>query len=210
MAELTEKHARALAHRRERVRGLREEVGRDLAGAGRVVFEPGCGHGHWLADYAAAHPDRTCVGIDLVSKRIRKACAKAEKWELPNLLFFKAELTEFLEALPGPVRFDMTVFLFPDPWPKARHHRRRMVQPHTLDALGARTDPGGLLCFRSDNADYCEWTRAMLEEHPLWDRDGTAAWPHEHGTYFQEFMDAYVSLVARRTAVPAAADPREG
>ena len=197
--ELTEKHARALALRRERWRELRERAEHALAGVDRVVFEPGCGHGHWLADYSAAHPERVCVGIDLVSKRIRKACAKAEKRGLRNLLFFKAELTDFLEVLPAPVRFDMTVFLFPDPWPKARHHRRRMMQPHTLDAIGARTGPGGLLCFRSDNADYCEWTRTLLAAHPLWIPEPEIPWPHECDTYFQDFMEDYTSLVARRS-----------
>ncbi len=198
MEPISESHARELAKQTERKAALKAEVEAALEGRDRILFEAGCGHGHWLTDYAAAHPGQTCVGIDLISLRIRKARAKRDKRALPNLHFFKAELGEFLEVLPRRIRFDLTVLLFPDPWPKARHHRRRMVQPGFLDEVAARTDPGGRFCFRSDDRPYYDWTVEHLEAHPAWEIDPGATWPHEMETYFQSLMDEYFSVIARR------------
>ena len=100
--------------------------------------------------------------------------------------------------LPGPIRFERTVLLFPDPWPKARHHRRRMVQSAFLDELARRTDPGGQFCFRSDDRPYYEWAVEHLAAHPDWQIDAAAVWPHEQGTYFQSLMDEYHSVIAVR------------
>lgn len=195
---LSESHARELAKQAERKAELREALGRDLAGAETILFEAGCGHGHWLTSYAQAHPETRCVGIDLISGRIRKCLNKRDKRGLENLLFYKAALDEFLGVLPPPVRFERTVLLFPDPWPKARHHRRRMVQPAFLDEVAKRTDPGGQFCFRSDDRPYYDWTIEHLEAHPDWRIDEAAAWPHENDTYFQSLMDEYFSVVALR------------
>ena len=62
-----------------------------------VLFEAGCGHGHWLTSFSKANPDTKCVGIDLIAGRISKANAKKAKRSLENVYFYKAELLEFLE-----------------------------------------------------------------------------------------------------------------
>jgi tRNA (guanine-N7-)-methyltransferase len=196
--EISEAHARELAKQTARKEELKEALQRDLVNCGHILFEPGCGHGHWLTDYAAAHPDTVCVGIDLISWRIRKGNDKKTKRGLTNLHFYKAELTEFLEVLPPDLRFERTVFLFPDPWPKARHHRRRMVQAGLLDELARRTNQGGELCFRTDDRPYFDWTIEHLESHPDWRIDDSAAWPYESETYFQGLMETYFSVVAKR------------
>ena len=64
------------------------------------VLEIGCGHGHYLSDYASAHPEEHCIGIDLLNRRVEKADRKKEKRELSKLQFLKAEAVEFLETLP--------------------------------------------------------------------------------------------------------------
>ena len=196
--EITEAHARELEKQRQRKAELKAECEAALVGIDRILFEAGCGHGHWLTSYAEEHLDQCCMGIDLISHRIRKGQEKAAKRELSNLHFIKAELGEFLEVLPERIRFDLTVLLFPDPWPKARHHRRRMVQPAFLDEVAQRTELGGLFCFRSDDHPYYEWTVEHLEAHPQWEIDPEAKWPHEMETYFQSLMDAYHSVIARR------------
>ena len=196
--EISAAHARELEKQKQRKKVLKSELTTALEGVGHVLFEAGCGHGHWLTSYAEQHPEQVCVGIDLVTGRVRKAIQKRDKRQLRNLHFFKAELTEFLEVLPESVRFDRTVLLFPDPWPKAKHHRRRMVQTQFMDVLAERTDPGGWFCFRSDDVPYCEWTIEHLEAHPRWEIDASAVWPHETETYFQEMMESYQSVIARR------------
>lgn len=197
--EISESHARELARQAGRKAELREALESDLAGLESILFEAGCGHGHWLASFAEAHPETQCLGIDLISWRIRKCLNKRDKRGLENLHFYKADLNEFLEVLPESIRFEQTVLLFPDPWPKARHHRRRMVQTAFLDEVAKRTDPGGRFCFRSDDRPYFDWTVEHLEAHPDWRIDHTAEWPHEEDTYFQDLMEEYFSVLAVRT-----------
>ena len=196
--EITEAHARELEKQRIRKEELRAECEDVLEGVNRILFEAGCGHGHWLTDYAEDTPGQFCIGIDLISLRIRKGLAKRDKRGLKNLHFIKAELGEFLEVLPERVRFDMTVLLFPDPWPKAKHHRRRMVQPDFLSEVAKRTDRGGTFCFRSDDRPYFDWTVEHLQDHPDWEIDPDTQWPYERETYFQSLMDEYFSVIARR------------
>ena len=198
MTEITEAHARELEKQAARKAELVKTCSADLAGVDRILFEAGCGHGHWLTDYAEANPGMICAGIDLISWRIRKGNEKKAKRGLQNLHFYKAELSEFLGALPAAIRFDRTVLLFPDPWPKAKHHRRRMVQPSFLDEVARRTDMGGEFCFRSDDRPYFDWTVEHLSEHPEWEIDESARWPYESETYFQSLMDEYHSVVAKR------------
>ena len=198
MTEITEAHARELEKQAARKAELVKTCRADLAGVDRILFEAGCGHGHWLTDYAEANPGMICAGIDLISWRIRKGNEKKAKRGLQNLHFYKAELSEFLGALPAAIRFDRTVLLFPDPWPKAKHHRRRMVQPSFLDEVARRTDRGGEFCFRSDDCPYFDWTVEHLSEHPDWEIDESAQWPYESETYFQSLMDQYHSVVAKR------------
>lgn len=198
MTEISEAHARELAKQARRKADLRAELAEDLAGVDRILFEAGCGHGHWLTDFAEANTDTVCVGIDLISWRIRKGNDKKAKRGLQNLHFYKAELLEFLEVLPMSIQFERTVLLFPDPWPKARHHRRRMVQPAFLGEVARRTDRGGEFCFRSDDRPYFDWTVEHLTEHADWQIDESAEWPYESETYFQSLMDEYFSVVAKR------------
>ena len=198
MTEITEAHARELEKQAARKAELVKTCSADLAGVDRILFEAGCGHGHWLTDYAEANPGMICAGIDLISWRVRKGNEKKAKRGLQNLHFYKAELSEFLGALPAAIRFDRTVLLFPDPWPKAKHHRRRMVQPSFLDEVARRTDRGGEFCFRSDDRPYFDWTVEHLSEHPDWEIDESAQWPYESETYFQSLMDEYHSVVAKR------------
>ena len=198
MTEITEAHARELAKQAARKAELLGRCRTDLAGVDRILFEAGCGHGHWLTDYAEANPSVFCIGIDLISWRIRKGNEKKAKRGLQNLHFYKAELSEFLGALPEAIRFDRTILLFPDPWPKAKHHRRRMVQSSFLDEVARRTDRGGEFCFRSDNRPYFDWTLEHLSEHPEWKIDEAGQWPYESETYFQSLMDEYYSVVAKR------------
>ena len=198
MNEVSESHARELAKQALRKGKLSSKIKEDISGVKRIVFEAGCGHGHWLTDYAESHPDIVCIGIDLISWRIRKCDDKKSKRGLKNLYFYKAELSEFLEVLPDSVRLDRTVLLFPDPWPKARHHRRRMIQADLLDELARRSDRGGELCFRSDDRSYFNWTIEHLNEHNLWKIEPSAPWPYECVTYFQNLMDKYFSVVAKR------------
>jgi tRNA (guanine-N7-)-methyltransferase len=191
-----QREARAL--REQRIERCQHII-TDFAGpANELTLEIGCGHGHWLVGFAQEHPDRLCVGIDLISKRIARANAKVAKRELANVLFLKVEMTEFLEALPRGLLLREVFFLFPDPWPKKRHFKRRMIQPDHLNRIAKKMRQGGALYFRTDHPGYFAWSAAIIAEHPRWHRDYSAPWPSEHATFFQDLLPEYRSLVAER------------
>lgn len=189
-------YRRFLDARKRRVEILREDLQACLPADREIVLEVGCGHGHFLTAYAAAHEDRFCLGIDLVSKRIRKACAKAEKQGLAHLRFFKAEVTEILDAWPVACPIRTLFVLYPDPWPKKRHEKNRILRPLVLDRLAGICEAGACLHFRTDDAGNYEWVREVLTAHPRWRIRSDLPWPFENPTYFQELLGIHESLSA--------------
>lgn len=160
-----------------------------------LTLEIGCGHGHLLTAYAAAHPDETCLGVDLLRDRIVRANRKARRAGLANLAFIHAEAGVLLEALPMGVRLETIFVLFPDPWPKRRHHKNRLIQPDFLTTLARRAGAGAQLHFRTDFAPYFEAALETVTQHPEW-KIVSAAWPFEFVTVFQSRAVSYHSFTA--------------
>ncbi len=171
-----------------------------------VTLELGCGHGHYLTAYAERDPSQWCLGLDIVSKRIQMARAKAAKRGLERLVFCKAEVGECLSLLPARARLGRIFMLYPDPWPKVRHHKKRMLQPALLDRLASLAEPECLFCFRTDHPDLFRWAQRLFAEHPLWEVAADAPWPFEAPSYFQQVMGLGQSLIARRMHRPAPTD----
>jgi tRNA (guanine-N7-)-methyltransferase len=184
--------------RQARVDELAPRVAAVLRGHETITLELGCGHGHFLDGYSTAHPDEFCIGIDLVTKRIEKGAKKHSRGGQANLAFMKAEATEFLDALPESVKLAKIFFLFPDPWPKKRHFRYRMVRPDMLDRLAKRAPIGAKLHFRSDHTEYFDWATEHLNVHPAWRIEPALEWPFECATFFSELLPVYQSMVAVR------------
>ena len=158
-------------------------------------LEIGCGHGHWLTEYSMVSEKKLFVGIDLITKRVEKATAKMEKRDLRNLLFYKAEAMEFISYLPESIKINNTYLMFPDPWPKHKHHKRRLVQPTFLELLANKTQSTGNLFFRTDFTPYFEWTTERIEKSSLWSLANTAL-PFEHASYFQELLPDFQTCSA--------------
>ncbi len=188
----------AEARRSANVARLGATLAAALAGRTGITFELGCGHGHWLAAYAAAHADEFCVGIDLITHRVERSVRKQTLGKLDNVIFLKAEAMEFLEALPGEIFLEKIFILYPDPWPKKKHHKNRFIQASSLDLLAKRAGPGASLHFRTDDADYFEWTRTHVETHGGWKLKAGNPWPFEQTTFFEERMKAKRDLEAER------------
>jgi len=188
--------------RAERVRQLgrllRERLGTAPPTASGRVLEIGCGHGHFLSAFAAAHPGDFCVGVDLLSKRLERARRKRDRAGLANLDFLKADALEALEAWPAEARLSLVFLLYPDPWPKTRHHKNRIVGAPLLDRLAALTAAGALLCFRTDHEDYHRWALAKIAAHPAWQILDGAPWPFEHETIFSQRTGARRDIMAAR------------
>jgi tRNA (guanine-N7-)-methyltransferase len=189
-------HARYLQQRTERVAAIRSFLDESFGEAATLTLEIGCGHGHYLTAYAEQHPEAICLGLDLVSKRIRKANQKKEKRGLANLHFLKAEVTEFLEAWPDRLRTERIFILFPDPWPKKRHIKNRILQPQLLDSLSRIATPGTLLHFRTDDPANFDWGWSVIDSHPCWKIRSDLDWPFENPSFFQDLLGVHESLTA--------------
>jgi len=179
--------------RDQRLAVLRETFFPRLPVGAPLTLELGCGHGHYLNAYAAAHANEFCVGIDLIGDRIERAARKAHRAKLANLVFVQAEAALFLSALAafgeaGAPQLARVFVLFSDPWPKRRHWKNRVLQSSLLDTLAPLAAPGAALHFRTDHPDYFAYALEIVAAHPLW-RVATAEeapWPFEHVSVFEE------------------------
>ncbi len=161
------------------------------------VWEIGCGHGHFLAAYAAAHREQLCLGIDIARERIERGERKRKRAQLANLHFIHADAEDFLQALPPAARFSAIYILFPDPWPKRRHHKNRLMQPEFIAGLAQRAGQGTPLYFRTDYGPYFSAAKAVIENDRAW-QISDETWPFETSTVFEQRAASYRSLVARR------------
>lgn len=174
--------------RDQRLADLRADFLPRLHGKPTLTLEIGCGHGHYLSAYAAAHPQEFCVGIDLIADRIDRAGRKTGRARLDNVAWVQAEASLFLAALPCGHRLEKIFLLFSDPWPKRRHWKNRVMQATLLDQLRPLTDSGAALYFRTDHREYFEYASLVVLQHPDWRMIGEdeRAWPFEQASVFQE------------------------
>ncbi|HTT57084.1 MAG TPA: methyltransferase domain-containing protein [Opitutaceae bacterium] len=183
--------------------GRRDALRAEIAAAwpvapARLVLEIGCGNGHFLTAYAAAHPDQTCAGLDLRLERIVKARRKRDRAGLDRLHFFRCDALDFLAELPADVRLADIFMLFPDPWPKKRHHKHRLLKPALLDTLAARAGQGSRFFFRTDFKPYYDEAAGIVAAHTAWALLPPGPFPFEHPTIFQARAVTFHSLGAAR------------
>ena len=190
------------SRRDTRVADLAAFLADTLAGKPPLTLEIGCGHGHYLTAYAAAHPETFCVGIDLLNDRIERAGRKRHRARVENLIFLQAEAREFLGALPASACLANIFVLFPDPWPKRRHHKNRIIQPEFLSTLAAKARDGARLYFRTDYAPYHADAQAAVGAHAEWQVEAAGRFPFELETVFQSRAASFQSMVATRVRHP--------
>jgi tRNA (guanine-N7-)-methyltransferase len=185
---------------RERQESLSTALGRILPAQSAITWEVGCGHGHFLTAYAAANPSKLCVGIDIMGERIARATRKRDRASLKNLHFIHAEAGLFLSTLPAGTEISEIFILFPDPWPKVRHHKHRILSSSFLTATAARSKPHAQLCFRTDYSPYFESAVQTLAQHHDW-QITSEAWPFEYTSVFQTRAPSFQSFIARRRPI---------
>lgn len=168
-----------------------------------IVLELGSGHGHLLTEYAAT-TGAICAGVDICRDRIERAQRKRERAGLDHLHFFRCEAADFLACLPGHVSLDRVFILFPDPWPKRRHHKNRLVSASLLSTLASRATARCELFFRTDHRPYLEAVEGLVREHPDWEIAPGAEWPLEKPTVFQQRASWFGSLAAFVSGRPGA------
>lgn len=131
-----------------------------------VVLEIGCGHGAAALAYAAAHQGEDVLAVDVHTPGVARMLAAAEERGLSNLWVHLGDAVTLLETQIPPRALAAVHLFFPDPWPKARHTKRRFVSSRTLDLVASRVAAGGHLRVATDHHAYAEHARAELTAHP--------------------------------------------
>jgi tRNA (guanine-N7-)-methyltransferase len=126
-----------------------------------VEVDLGCGDGAFLAALATQNPTRDFLGTERLFGRVRSACAKADRGSLANFRVVRVESAYAVQFLLRPESVSVFHLRFPDPWPKRRHHRRRLVTKEFLAALQHALAPGGFFHVATDQSDYFECIRSL-------------------------------------------------
>lgn len=129
--------------------------------AGRIVVEIGYGGGEHLARKATEEPQTGFIGCEVFTGGIGKMVQAIAEKDLRSVRLFTDDALKLLVALPEAC-LDAVYLLYPDPWPKTRHHKRRFVSPTTVTELGRVIRPGGTFYFATDIEDYADWTLAHI------------------------------------------------
>lgn len=123
-------------------------------------FEIGFGAGEHLLGQARQHPDVNFIGCEPYTNGMASLLASVDQEKLANIRLFDGDARRLLERLPD-ASIERLFVLFPDPWPKARHHKRRIISQGTLALFHQKLKAGGLLRLATDHEDYGVW---MLEQ----------------------------------------------
>lgn len=129
---------------------------------GHVHVEIGSGKGTFLVHQAKAHPDVNFLGIEWARKYYRYAVDRIGRWELANVRIIRADAVTFLSESVPDGSVDCFHVYFPDPWPKKRHRKRRLIQPSNMSVLMRCLKGGGEIRLATDHAEYFEQMREVM------------------------------------------------
>ena len=131
-----------------------------------VILEIGFGNGDALVAEAAAHPEYNYIGIEVHRPGIGNLLRKLDSSKLKNVRVMLADAKEVLAAQIPEASLSGVHLFFPDPWPKKRHHKRRLVQPDFAALVMRKLVPGGYIHFATDWKDYAEHMVSVLSRTP--------------------------------------------
>ncbi|MEM6488262.1 MAG: tRNA (guanosine(46)-N7)-methyltransferase TrmB [Pseudomonadota bacterium] len=155
-----------------------------------VWLEIGFGGGEHLVTQAAANPDLGLIGAEPFVNGVAKLLAAIDRAGVDNLAVHAGDARDLIDVLPEGA-IDRVFLLYPDPWPKARHHKRRFVNPANLEALARVMAPGALLRVATDIEDYVRHTLEHLMRDPRFHwlaqrpADWRTPWPDWPGTRYE-------------------------
>jgi tRNA (guanine-N7-)-methyltransferase len=157
-----------------------------MPGAREAWLEMGFGSGEHMAQQAARHPDVLIIGCEPFLNGVGAALRHLDEGKIENVRVHAGDGREIMAALPD-ASIDRVFILFPDPWPKTRHHKRRLVQADTASEFARILKTGGRLRFVTDWKDYAVWALERLSAEPRfrWLAEAANDWrapPTDHVT----------------------------
>jgi len=140
---------------------------RKISSARKLVLEIGSGMGETTLEIAKAHPETDFVAVEVHGPGVGSLLNAIERERLTNLRVIRHDALDVLEHMVGDGTLAALHLFFPDPWPKKRHHKRRMVQPGFAALAARKLAPGGILHAATDWPDYAEHMQQVFSKEPL-------------------------------------------
>ncbi len=156
-----------------------------------LVLEIGFGGGEHLVAQASAQPDLRFIGVEPFINGVASCLRHIEESGAQNIRLHQGDARDVVARLPD-ASLDRVYILFPDPWPKVRHHKRRLIQPEFLGELARVMKPGAELRFATDWANYAAWTLEHVTRDARFKwlaesaADWRAAWPEHVQTRYEQ------------------------
>ena len=159
-----------------------------------LVFEVGFGKGEHLTFQAARRPDRGFIGAEPYLNGVAGLLAEVEARGLSNVRIHRGDAIDVLERLPDQ-SLDALYLLHPDPWPKARHAKRRFVNPGPLSLVAAKLKPGGEFRIATDHVGYMRHVLSVMQSEPRF--EWTAEAPEDWQRIPEDWPDTRFAEKAR-------------
>ncbi|MEX0959651.1 MAG: tRNA (guanosine(46)-N7)-methyltransferase TrmB [Burkholderiales bacterium] len=131
------------------------------------ILEIGFGMGETTAAFAAAHPEIDLLGVEVHTPGVGSLLKQVAELGITNLRVIQHDAVEVVRHMIPPASLRGVHVFFPDPWPKKRHHKRRLLQPPFVSKLVDRLQPGGYIHVATDWQDYAEQVLEVLRAEPL-------------------------------------------
>ncbi len=149
-----------------------------------LIVEIGCGTGTATAAMAQAEPEHDLLAIEVYVPGLAQLLQRIEREAIPNIRLLRGDAVDVLEHMIAPQSLLGVRVFFPDPWPKARHHKRRLLQAPTLALIADRLQPGGVLHVATDHAEYAQFIEEVGNAEPKlrpldWDSIAESPMSHE-------------------------------
>lgn len=161
-----------------------------------LYVEIGCGKGEFISAYSAAHPDINMLGMEAADKRIINTLKKLSPQANPNVRLLRMFVDASIAHLLPPESVSGIFIQHPDPWPKRRHHRRRLIQRHFLDALASILKPSAEVQISTDHEEYAAWILEEFVAHPSF--ISVFEDPLSHQSPFQDHITTWFEAEQRR------------
>lgn len=129
----------------------------------------GCGDGSFVAQLAKHYPERNFLAVERLLGRVKKVCKKGYRQELDNLKVLRLETLYTTEWLLPKESFDRIHLICPDPWPKEKHHKNRLMQEPFFASIHKLLKEDGEFLFRTDHEEYYLWAKERMEGCPLFE-----------------------------------------
>lgn len=140
----------------------------------KTIVEIGSGTGTSTAAMAPLEQDTNIIAVELYKPGLAKLMGQIEREGIDNIRMIRGDGVEVMVRMFVPESLDGIRVFFPDPWPKARHHKRRIIQSGTLNLFASRLKKGGVLHVATDHAGYAEWINELVHVEPSLEYKG---WP---------------------------------